>query len=352
MKKFMSFLLAAVMLLSLAACGSDNTAAPADPEVPAQAEAAEEAAAEAEEAPAEKADVKIAALKGPTAFGMLHLMELADKDEAPDNYEFTLAGSPDELVGSIVKGELDIAAVPVNLASVLYNKTEGAVQMLALNTLGVICCVENGDSIHSVKDLAGKTVYSLGKGSTPEFIINYLLTKNGLDPEKDVDVQYKSEPAEAAAMLAQGKGSVAVLPQPFVTALMVKNPDIRIALDFNEEWSNSGAEGSVTTGCLIVQKAFAEENPEVIDRFLAAYEESVNYTNGDDTRAEAAKLAEGYGILPAPVAEKAIPHCYIVCILGDEMKAETEPFLQVLFDADPASAGGKMPGEDFYFNAK
>ena len=352
MKKFLSLLLAALMLFSLAACGSDPAEeAPAE-EAPAEEAPAEETPAEDAAESIEKESVRIAALKGPTAFGMLKLMADADKGEAPDNYEFTLAGAPDEIVGNIIKGEFDIAAVPTNLASILYNKTGGKVQMLALNTLGVIYCVENGESVNSVKDLAGKTVYSLGKGSTPEYLINYLLKMNGLEAGKDVTVEYKSEPAEAAAMLAEGMGSVAVLPQPFVTALMTQNPDVRIALDFNEEWAASGAEGSVCTGCLVVQKDYAEAHPEVIERFLEAYKESVDYTNDEASRPEAAKLAESYGIMKAPIVEKAIPYCYIVCVLGDEMKAQTEPFLKVLFDADPASAGGKLPEADFYYNAK
>lgn len=338
MKRILSALLTALLLLSLAACGSRPAA-----EAPAQEAPAEEV---------QKADVNIAVLKGPTALGMLQLMELAGKGEAPDNYEFTLAGSPDEIVGSIIKGEYDIAAVPTNLASILYNKTEGSVQLLALNTLGVIYCVENGDTVNSIADLAGKTVYSLGKGSTPEYAFNYLLCENGLEPEKDLTVEYRSEPAEVAALMAEGQAAVAVLPQPFVTALLAKNPDFRVALDFDEEWGKAEGGGTMVTGCLIVQKKLAEENPELLSRFIAAYEQSVSYTNDEATRADAAKLAESFGILAAPVAETAIPYCKIVCITGEEMKPLAEPFLQVLFDADPGSAGGKMPGEDFYYNAK
>ena len=347
MKKLLSMLLALTMVFALAACGSTEapqpTAVPEENEevVPSEAPVAEE-----------KADVKVAVLKGPTALGALQLMELAEKGETADNYEFTLAGSPDEILGSIIKGEFDIAAVPTNVASVLYNKTEGAVQLLALNTLGVLYCVENGESVNSVADLKGKTVYCVGQGATPEYALKYLLTKNGLDPEKDVTIEFKAEAAEAAALLAEGEG-IAVLPQPFVTAAMAKNENLRIAFDFNEEWEKLGENSAITMGCVLVQKKFAEENPEAVERFLQSYEQSVNFTNSEETLAQAAELAVNYGIIPAaPIAEKAIPQCSIVFVAGDEMKNIAEQFLNILYEANPASVGGKLPEADFYYNAK
>lgn len=355
LKKIVLWVLVTAMVLSLAACGGDNQEEqPAEPEETAAAESAAPAEEPAEEAETEyeKTDINIAALKGPTALGMLQMMDMAEKGEAPDNYNFTLAGAPDEIVGNIVKGEFDIAAIPANLASVLYNKTEGKVQLLALNTLGVLYVVENGESINSVADLAGRTLYNLGKGATPEYVLNYILTNNGIDPEKDIDVQYKSEPGEVAALMAQEQAAAAVLPQPFVTALMAKNPNVRVALDFNEEWRKIDESSTITMGCVIVQKAFAEENPEAVQRFLEAYEASVGFTNNEATLAEAAEIAGAHEILPAPIAEKAIPQCNIVFKTGDEMKNITAAFLQVLFDANPASVGGKLPGEDFYFNAQ
>lgn len=347
MKKLLSMLLALTMVFALAACGSTEepqpTAAPEENEevVPSEAPVAEE-----------KADVKVAVLKGPTALGALQMMDLAEKGETADNYEFTLAGSPDEILGSIIKGEFDIAAVPTNVASVLYNKTEGAVQLLALNTLGVLYCVENGESVNSVADLKGKTVYCVGQGATPEYALKYLLTKNGLDPEKDVTIEFKAEAAEAAALLAEGEG-IAVLPQPFVTAAMAKNENLRIAFDFNKEWEKLGENSAITMGCVLVQKKFAEENPEAVERFLQSYEQSVNFTNSEETLAQAAELAVNYGIIPAaPIAEKAIPQCSIVFVAGDEMKSIAEQFINILYEANPASVGGKLPEADFYYNAK
>lgn len=347
MKKLLSLILALTMLLALTACGTTEK-----PQTGAVPEASEEAIPSEAPDGEEKEAVKIAVLKGPTALGALHMMDLAEKGETPDNYEFTLAGSPDEILGSIIKGEFDIAAVPTNMSSVLYNKTEGAIQLLALNTLGVLYCVENGESVNSVADLKGKTVYCVGQGATPEYALKYLLTKNGLDPEKDLTIQFKAEAAEAAALLAEGEG-IAVLPQPFVTAAMAKNENLRIAFDFNEEWEKLGENSAITMGCVIVQKKFAEENPEIVERFLQSYEQSVNFSNSDETLAQAAELAVNYGIIPAaPIAQKAIPKCSIVFIAGDMMKSITEEFLNILFEANPASVGGKLPEADFYYNAK
>lgn len=359
MKKLLSLFLAVVMIFALAACGAEKAPQPGEaPEVSDEAAPAEAPAETQEETPAEapadteKAEVKVAVLKGPTALGALHMMDQAEKGELSENYQFTLAGAPDEILGSIIKGEFDIAAVPTNVASVLYNKTEGAVQLLALNTLGVLYCVENGDTVNSFADLNGKTVYCVGQGATPEYALKYLLTKNGLDPEKDVTIEFKAEAAEAAALLAEGEG-IAVLPQPFVTAAMAKNENLRVAFDFNEEWAKLGENSAITMGCVVVQKKFAEENPAVVENFLKAYEESVNFTNSEETLPQAAELAVNYGIIPAaPIAQKAIPQCSIVFVAGDEMKSIAGEFLSILFDANPASVGGKLPEADFYYNAK
>lgn len=347
MKKILSLLLIIAMVFAFAACGSAQTPEPsATPE-----ESGEEVPAKAPES-TEKTEINIAVLKGPTALGALQMINLAEKEETVDKYSFTLAGSPDEILGSIIKGEFDIAAVPTNVASVLYNKTEGAVQILALNTLGVLYCVENGETVNSVADLKGKTLYCVGQGSTPEYALKYLLTKNGLDPEKDLTIEYKAEAAEAAALLAEGEG-IAILPQPFVTAAMEKNDKLRIAFDFNEEWEKLGENSEITMGCVLVQKKFAEENPEAVDRFLKEYEKSVSFANSEETLAQAAEFAVNYGIIPAaPIAEKAIPRCGIVFITGEEMKSIAEQFLNILFDADPASVGGKLPQADFYYNAE
>ncbi len=365
MKKIFALLMAAVMMVSMTACGQEETVkeesdavvveesseATEDSKVEESSEAEE--TSEAEEETYEKIDVKIAALKGPTALGMLSLMKDAEAGNAPDNYEFTLAGSPDEVLGNIIKGEFDIAAVPTNVAAVLYNKTEGQVQIGSLNTLGVLYCVEIGDTVNSIEDLRGKTIYNLGKGSTPEFALNFILKANGIDPENDVTVEYKSEAAEVAALMANGEASIALLPQPFVTSLLAQNAEVRVALDMTEEWNKVGEGSSLTMGSVVIQKSFIEENPEAVERFLEAYEASVAFTNGEDTIATAAQYAEDFGIIAkAAVAQKAIPECNIVFIEGAEMKTIAEGFLQVLFEADPAAVGGAVPAADFYYNAE
>lgn len=358
MKKVVAWLMMAVMMVSLAACGSQEQQESSAPESSVQTESSQEESSEESseasseaEASVEKEDVKIAALKGPTALGMLKMMADAEAGEAPDNYEFTLAGSPDEILGSIIQGEFDIAAVPTNVASILYNKTQGTVQLGALNALGVLYCLENGDTIQSVADLKGKTIYSLGKGSTPEYALNFLLRENGLDPEKDVEVIYKTESTEVASLLQSGEATVALLPQPFVTSVLAQNENIRVALDFTEEWTKIGDGSTLTMGCVVVQKKFAEEHPEALQRFMEAYAASVEFTNGADTIEQAAQYAEQFGILKAAMAVKAIPECNIVFKEGAEMKQITEGFLQVMYEADPASVGGALPDDAFYYNA-
>lgn len=356
-KTIVSLILAGIMALSLAACGSEQGTAGAEQESSAEVSAEAEASGAAEESssvasaseatePAEKVAIHIAALKGPTALGMLQIMEKDENGTAANDYEFTLAGAADEIVSKIVSGELDIAAVPTNVGATLYNKTEGGVQLAALNTLGVLYILEKGDSIQSVADLAGKTIVATGQGSTPEYALNMILEANGL--KDSVTVEYKSEHSEVPPMLLSGEAEIALLPQPFVTSVLAQNEDIRVALDVTEEWNQAvNGESDLTMGCVVVRKEFAEDNQAALDAFLEEYKVSVEYVNANP--AEAAVISEKNDIIKAAVAEKAIPECNIVFIEGDEMEKIASGCLQVLFDAEPKSVGGKLPDEAFYY---
>lgn len=302
----------------------------------------------ADQEPAEKIDISVGALKGPTAIGMVKLMEDAKNGETANNYNFTVAGTADELTVGIINGEMPIAAIPCNLASVLYNKTQGKVRVAAINTLGVLYIVETGDSVQSVADLKGKTIYSTGKGTTPEYTLNYLLRSAGLDPENDVTIEFKSEATEVAAMLAESTDAVAMLPQPYVTTVMMQNDKVRIALDVTAEWENLSGDGSsVVTGVVVVNVDFLEENRAAVEAFLEEYAESASYVN--DNVEEGALLVESFDIFKAAVAEKAIPQCNIVFTRGEDMKKSVSAYLQVLFDQKPEAVGGAMPADDFYY---
>lgn len=298
--------------------------------------------------------VRTSALKGPTAMGLVRFMSESEAGNLADNdYTFQIVASPDEVTPLIAKGEVDIAAVPANLASVLYNKTEGGVRTIAINTLGVLYVCELGDTVHTVADLRGKTIYASGKGSTPEYGLAYILEKNGLAVGEDVTIEWKSEHAECVAALAAAQeGAVAMLPQPFVTTAQAKNDQIRVALDLTKEWDavQTGDErSSMVTGVAIVRSAFADEHPAAVDAFLAHYAESVDFVN--DHVAEAAELVGSYDIVPASVAEKAIPECNIVCVTGEDMRERLSGYLAVLAEQNPEAVGGSLPGDDFYYGA-
>ena len=296
----------------------------------------------------EPADIRIAGLKGPTSMGMVKLMEDAENGEAANNYTFTIAGSADEVTPKLIQGDYDIAAVPANLASVLYNNTEGAIKLLAINTLGVIYIVEKGDSVQSLSDLAGKTIYATGKGSTPEYAFNYILSENGLDPATDVTVEWKTEPTEVVQVLAQSDSAVAMLPQPYVTVAQNQVEGLRVAVDLNQSWSDLDNGSLFLTGVLVVRSEFAEQHPEQLAAFLKEYQASTEWVNANVS--DAAQLVEKFDIVAAAVAEKAIPYCNITYIAGDEMKTAMDGYLKVLYDQDPKSVGGTLPTEDFYCN--
>ena len=270
--------------------------------------------------------------------------------KASQHYDLQLYGAADEIVPKLIKGELDMAAIPANLAATLYQKTNGGIQVMAVNTLGVLYVVEKGDSVHSFADLKGRTILSTGKGTTPEYVLRYLLTKNGLDPDKDVKIEYYSEASEVTAQMASTQDAIAVLPQPYVTAAGLKDDTLRVALDLTAEWDKV-ADTQLITGVTVVRKAYAEEHPDVVAAFLADYAQSVNAANTDLDGTAA--LCEEQGVVAkAAIAKKALPNCNIVCLTGEELKADVSGYLQVLYDADPAAVGGTLPGEDFYWAAQ
>lgn len=286
-------------------------------------------------------EIRIAALKGPTGMGMV---KLADKQNYP-NYTVSIEASPDALNPRIISGEVDVAAVPVNLASVLYNKLDGDISVLAVSTLGVLYVVEAGSEVNSVADLAGKTVYATGQGATPEYILNYLLDKNGV--AGSVEVNYVGEHAALATMLADGSAEIGMLPEPNVTSTLAGNDNLRIALNLTEEW-NKVCSTELVQGVVIARKSFVNEHPEAIEQFLREYEKSSAFVN--ENIDEAAKLIVDAGILGnVEIAKKAIPNCNISFSKGEAMHKAVEGMLTVLFEANPKSIGGKIPDKDFYY---
>ena len=280
--------------------------------------------------------------------GLVKLLDDAENQKTANAIDFRMAASANELNPLFLKGELDIMAVPANLGSVLYNKTEGQVKMLAVSTLGVLYIVEKGgETVTDIKSLAGKTIYATGKGATPEYALTYLLAQNGLELGRDVNVEWKSEPTEIVAQMAAMDNAVAMLPQPFVVVARSQVDGLRVALDLTKEWNALGGGSQLITAVLLVRSEFLEQHPQAVEKLLDEYAQSVDFLN--DQPAEASVLVEKYGIVKAAVAEKAIPDCNIVCITGDNMKTMASGYLQVLYDQNPESVGGKLPGDDFYW---
>lgn len=321
MKKTIVICLSLMLLLSFAACAktSQNTEQPSTPAEP----------------------VRVAALAGPTGMGLAYMMQ-----DMQDKYSVELFTAPDQVTAKIVNGEVDIAAVPINLASVLYKKTEGKVNVIAINTLGVLYVLEKGDTINSVADLAGKTIWSTGEGSTPEYILNYLLDANALTDS--VKVEYIADNAELIAKLADGSAEVALLPEPHVSIATAQNEDVRVALKVNDLWAEKN-ETELVQGVYIVRTDYLAEHKDLVDAFLKDAETSAKKVV---TEENAAAVVVAQGIIgKEPIAKRAIPNCNITLVTGAQMKASVAAMLQVLFDANPKSVGGAMPGDDFYYAA-
>ena len=301
MKKLTSLLLSLVLMISVLACGASAKTSK---------------------------KVRIAGLKGPTTMGLVNLLSMEKDGTASLDYDLQLYGAADEIVPKLIKGELDMAAIPANLAATLYQKTNGGIQVMAVNTLGVLYVVEKGNTVHSFADLKGR--------------------KNGLDPDKDVKIEYYSEASEVTAQMAAArKDAIAVLPQPYVTAAQMKDSDLRVVLDLTREW-NRVCDTQLITGVTVVRTEYAKQNPDVIAAFLTDYQKSVKAAN-EDIDGTAALCEEVGVVAKAAIAKKALPKCNIVYRNGQEMKKDISAYLQVLYDASPAAVGGKLPDDNFYY---
>lgn len=297
----------------------------------------------------ESVTVRVGSLKGPTSLGLLSLMDLAENGETSNDYEFQMATAADELLPLMIKGDMDIALVPANVASTLYSKTEGGISVIDINTLSVLYMISGDTSIENVADLKDRTIYLTGKGTTPDYCLQYILSENGMSTE-DCTLEYKSEATEVAAVLAENPDAVGLLPQPFVTAACAQNEALSVILDMNEEWNKVQGEGgsSLVTGVTVVRNAFLEENPEAVEAFLEEHAASAEAANSDTERV-AALAVNAEIIAKEPIALKAIPKCNIVCVTGEEMKQALSGYLEVLYEMEPSSVGDALPEEDFYF---
>lgn len=331
MKRFLSLLLVLVLVLCLAACAQQDV-------VVGQ-----------EQTEREVMDVNVYVLSGPTGIGAMNLWARADAGETFDRYHFTMPGSNDEVVAAISNGTADIACVATNLAATLYNKTDAGVICLAVNTLGVLHLLTGGEVVENIADLAGKTIYLPGQGANPEYILRYVLTGNGLDPDSDVTLSFVGEGSELLTVWQNDPTAVIMAPQPVATSLLMQYENAAEAFDMTAEWDKiSGGDSTLMMGCVIVRKEFCAQYPQTVKDFMEAYAASIALAQTDVTGTAA--LCERYGLIPkAALAEKAIPHCGLAYVDGDEMKAQLSGYLQVMFDADPKSIGGKLPGDDFYY---
>ncbi len=388
MKKKLAIILAAAMALSLAACGNASAAQSAASEVESaaesvaekiesetetaekEAESAVESAAEKiesevesveektepeaepepEEEPSEEGEaVNLYVLAGPTGIGTMNLWAKSDAGETANVYNITMPGANDEVVAAISNGDADIAAVATNLAATLYNKTEGGISVLAVNTLGVLSILTPGEEIASVADLKGHVIYSPGQGANPEYILRYVLAGNGLDPDSDVEIRFVGEGSELLTVWETEPEALIMAPQPVATALVMQNEGAAKAFDMTDEWNAvSGGESTLMMGCVIARNDFIAEHPEAVSAFLEEYEASIEAAKTDVEGTAA--LCEQYGLIPkAALAAKAIPQCGLTYVTGEEMKNQLSGYLGVMFEANPKSVGGKLPGDDFYY---
>jgi len=342
MKKLLALVLSLAMLFALASCAEESTKTTSPGTQP---------ATDTKET-VDSATIRLMALQGPTGMG---LAELLHKDKAGSgnraDYDAELVTSAEisNIAAAITKGECDIAAVPINLASTLYAKTKGNVQVLCANTLGVLYLLENGNSVQSAKDLKNKTIYATGKGSTPEYVLRYVLKENGIDPDKDVTLTFVNDHTELASLMAANVYSIGMLPEPNVSVVLSANANFRVALDMTEEWDKVAGEGNtLVQGVFIARKAFVQEHPSLVQAFMDDYNASQKTVN-TNVDLGAQYIVEAGILAKEAIAKKAIPGCNITFLEGTSMKSAVSKCLQVLYEAAPNSVGNALPTDDFYY---
>ena len=335
-RAIVSLLLALTLALSLTACGGQTNSEPKQPDTQEELTAAE---------------INLYVLSGPTGIGAMNLWAAADAGETKNTYHITMPGANDEVVAALSKGDADIAAVATNLAATLYNKTDGGVTVLAVNTLGVLSLLSNGQEVNAVSDLKGKTIYAPGQGANPEYILRYVLSGNGLDPDKDVTLRFVGEGSELLTVWQSDPEAVILAPQPVATSILMQNENAKTLFDMTEEWDKiAGGDSTLMMGCVIVRNEFLQANPGAVELFLQEYAASIEKAQSDVEGTAA--LCEQYGLIPkAALAQKAIPSCGLTFVTGAEMKTGLSGYLQVMFDANPKSVGGALPGDNFYYGA-
>lgn len=335
-RAIVSLLLALTLALSLTACGGQANSEPEQPETQEELTAAE---------------INMYVLSGPTGIGAMNLWAASDAGETKNTYHITMPGANDEVVAALSKGDADIAAVATNLAATLYNKTDGGVTVLAVNTLGVLSLLSNGQEAATVSELKGKTIYAPGQGANPEYILRYVLTGNGLDPDKDVTLRFVGEGSELLTVWQSDPEAVILAPQPVATSILMQNENAKTLFDMTEEWDKiAGGDSTLMMGCVIVRNEFLQANPGAVELFLQEYAASIEKAQSDVEGTAA--LCQQYGLIPkAALAQKAIPSCGLTFVTGAEMKTGLSGYLQVMLDANPKSVGGALPGDGFYYGA-
>ena len=353
MKKIFSIIIAVMLVVSAFSGCTKKESTPSANETQTEAPTQEENDTENTEEEPAKSEMKIALLKGPTAMGAVMLMDETENGKVFGDYSFEVLTTPDEVTAKLISGEVDVAAVPVNLASAIYNKDKGSVQIAVINTLGTMYILENGNTIESLSDLSGKTIYSTGQGAVPEYVLQYILTKMGIT---DCKVEFMQTHAELAAAVAAGKVQIAMLPEPFASVATSKSSDVRVALDVAKCWDEYSYEeenvaNTLPMGCIVVRKEFVDEHEKEFSKFLDEYDYFIEVVNDDP--ANAAKYVVSYGILDdEAVATSAIPNCNITFIEGSKMLRLVENFLNTMYEANPKAIGGAVPDEDFYYVRK
>ncbi|MBO4768648.1 MAG: ABC transporter substrate-binding protein, partial [Bacteroidales bacterium] len=267
------------------------------------------------------------------------------KEEAP-SVRVEIFIEPLQVRKLMLTDSVDIAILPTTMAALLYGKGVDY-RMAAVPIWGTLYLCGTDTTIRSIADLRGRKVYLMAKGMTPDVMFRHLLLANGLEPFRDVDLDYRFPThIDLANATMAGRADMSVITEPYLSQALNANPSLHVLLDLNEEWAKVDS-APVTETALVVRGAFAEEHPEAVEAFVDALRRSAEWVNANP--GEAAALSVRYGINPDSAAVAgSIPRTNLRVEAASSVKEAIIDYLRVFYEMEPEIIGGSMPDEKFF----
>jgi NitT/TauT family transport system substrate-binding protein len=291
--------------------------------------------------------VTVYGLKGPSGVGMIQLFENPPQyPEAAITVE--ALAQPDLMAARFISGSAKVGILPPNMAAKLAG-AGARIQIAAVLGTGMLSLLTSDPDVRRIEDLRGKTLSAAGQGATPEYVFRRILRSKGINPDRDLRINFSLAYPEIARSLISGRIDTALIPEPFATMARAGKPDLREAADIQQEWVRAGGRGNYPMTALVVDAGFAASQPLMLKTILQGFKDSAAWVTANPDKAGVLVEKHGLGIR-AQIARAAIPRSNYVFIPALEARASLEALYQAFLEFSPAAIGGRLPGDGFYLN--